>query len=223
MPPSVSFSWASKPAETKTKSGPNASAAGRSFRSNASMYVAVVGTGRQRDVDRVVDALPPPGLGLRAGARIERVLMHAEVQHARVVVEGGLRAVAVMNVPVDNQDLRQIVLLLGVLGADRHIVEDAKAHRPVRHRMVARRTHGTEGVFDLALHHGVDRGQHAAGGHHRGLVGPRRDRDIVAVEDSRRLRHRLCGPARCSSAAWTVWSHLSDAGWGVRAASSPSR
>ena len=38
MPPSVSFSWASKPAETNTNCGAKASAAGRSFCSNASRY-----------------------------------------------------------------------------------------------------------------------------------------------------------------------------------------
>jgi hypothetical protein len=44
------------------------------------------------------------------------------------LIEDVLSAVAVMNVPIDNQNALGAVLTLGVPGGYRDIVEEAKAH-----------------------------------------------------------------------------------------------
>ena len=66
----------------------------------------IVSTWRQRDVDRGPHAVAPTELGRHAGAGEERprVLMQADGQDPRVVVERGLDAVAVVHVDVDIGD-----------------------------------------------------------------------------------------------------------------------
>ena len=67
-----------------------------------------------------------------------------------------------MNVPVDDQDLAEAMLLLGVTGAHGNVVKYAEPHAARRHRVVPRRTHGAEGVASFAGAHRVDRSQDAA-------------------------------------------------------------
>ena len=61
------------------------------------------GAGRHRHVHR--EAAPVAGADLvgAAGAGVERPLVQADEQHARIVVEDGLRAVAVVRVVVEDQ------------------------------------------------------------------------------------------------------------------------
>ena len=79
----------------------------------------------------------------------------AEIQ-ILVLPEHGLRAIAVMNVKIDDGDPLGIILGAGVQPGDRDIVEDAEPHcdRPLG--MMATWTHGTEGILCIARHHLVD-------------------------------------------------------------------
>ena len=74
----------------------------------------------------------------RAGARIERELVGRDVEDARVVVEHPLRAVAVVDVDVDDRDAREPARER-VRRGDRDVVEEAEAHRAVALGVVARR------------------------------------------------------------------------------------
>ena len=69
--------------------------------------------------------------------------MCRHVEHPGVVVEDVLRAIAVMDVPVDD---RHALALLGQMRrSDGDIVEQTEAHRPVGHGMVPGRATGREG------------------------------------------------------------------------------
>jgi hypothetical protein len=77
-----------------------------------------------------------------AGAGIQRPLVQADEQHARIVVEHGLRAVAVVRVVVDDQ---HPLTTLGQRGSHhRHVRHEAEAHRLVLGGVVTRRTHRAE-------------------------------------------------------------------------------
>ena len=81
---------------------------------------------------RVDDGAGRSGLALGARAGIKRHFMRGGIHHAGVVPEDGLRAVAVMDVEIDNGDAPDTVGLLGVAGGNGHIVEQTKAHGPRR-------------------------------------------------------------------------------------------
>jgi len=88
--------------------------------------------------------------------------VNTEVEDVRVIVESGLRSVAVVDVPIDDQDLREAVLFLHVTGADGDIVEDAESHSVVSQGVVPRGPDGAERVARLALDNGIDGGENAA-------------------------------------------------------------
>ena len=62
----------------------------------------------------------------------------------RLVLDERLRAVAVMNVPVDDQHSSRPVLLPRVVRRERNVAEKAEAHRAVAQRVMTRRSHGAE-------------------------------------------------------------------------------
>ena len=74
----------------------------------------------------------------------------------RIVPEDVLRAVAVMDVEIDDRDALGAIDRLSVTRGDGRIVEEAEAHRRRDFRMMTRRARGDEGVSDLAGHHLVD-------------------------------------------------------------------
>ena len=65
---------------------------------------------------------------------IERHLVGRAVEHARIVPEDVLGAVAVVDVPVDDRDALGAVRRLRVARRDGGVVEEAEAHRPGRVR-----------------------------------------------------------------------------------------
>src|SRR5581483_1725763 len=90
---------------------------------------------RDVDVEALADASSP--LRERAAvARVQAVLVDRYEQNRRVFVEDRLRPVAVVDVPVDDGDLLETVVLLRVTRRDRDVVEEAEAHREVRRRVV---------------------------------------------------------------------------------------
>ena len=70
--------------------------------------------------------------------------------HASVVPEDVLRAVAVVDVEIDDGDALGAMGGLGVAGGDRRVVEEAEAHRRRRLGVVAGRPRGDESVVDAA-------------------------------------------------------------------------
>ncbi len=89
-------------------------------------------------------------------------MLEGRAQHdARIVVEGVLRAVAVVHVEVEDRDALRAMRLDRVHGADGDVVEDAEAHRARRRRVMPGRAHRAERGARLAVHHRV-------GGRHDG-------------------------------------------------------
>src|SRR5262249_42444979 len=84
--------------------------------------------GRPGQVDRETARIRAADLEDVTGAWIERPLVGRKVEHFRIVPEGVLCSVAVMQVPVDDQSARAPITL-GRLRGDRDIVEEAKSHR----------------------------------------------------------------------------------------------
>ena len=108
-------------------------------------------------------------------------------------------ALAVVHVKVqDGHALDALVAVdvEGVGGADRHVVEEAKAVRAVgvllaRHHphgpgVVPGRPDGAEGVAGLSLHHVVDGVRDGPGRHQRGKVGLPADRRVAVQVPGRR-------------------------------------
>jgi hypothetical protein len=117
---------------------------------------------RQRHIERVTRTRARAHLADGAGARIMRILMYRDVHHLRRFVKDLLRAVAVMDIPVDYQDTVEAVIHEPVR-ADRNIVEQAKAHRVRRTGVMARRTDDRKRIVGLAFQHRLDRTQNSAG------------------------------------------------------------
>uniref|UniRef100_A0A8W7PBL6 Uncharacterized protein n=1 Tax=Anopheles coluzzii TaxID=1518534 RepID=A0A8W7PBL6_ANOCL len=129
---------------------------------------------------------------VRVGAaREERpivVPVHRDVQHVRVLLEDVLRAVAVVHVPVDDQDAPQPVPLDRMPGRHRDAVVDAEAVRRVRLRVVPGRAHHAHARPGAALQHVLHHGQHRAGRHAGARVRARVEVDRVVLVG--RLLHR---------------------------------
>ena len=170
MAASGSAKWASKPAETKMSCGRKRRTAGAQISRVAATVDVVAGALGERDVDRRAVAVAGASLGPVAGARVVRELVRREVEHARVVVEDVLRAVAVMDVDVDDGDALDSRLFERARDGDGDVVEEAEAHRAVRRRVVPGRANEAEGGIELAAQDRLRRGERAAGGAQRGLV-----------------------------------------------------
>ena len=165
--------------------------------------VSVLGVAHAAVVPREVDGVPGAraradgggrgvgGAGARERGEDAEAAVDGEEEDARVVEEGALRAVAVVDVPVDDEDA------LGALReefprGDRHRVEDAETVRHVRLRVVARRAHRGEAVAHRAvpqrLRHPEDAARAEPRAAHRVLV----QEDVVVVLRLRQqLRRRL--------------------------------
>ncbi|HEX7520076.1 MAG TPA: hypothetical protein VF325_07300 [Candidatus Deferrimicrobium sp.] len=81
------------------------------------------------------------------------MLVDAEIEDRRVFEEDVLRAVAVVDVPVDDENLPHTVPRLEVPGRDGRIVEEAEPHPHVPSRVVPRRPDGAEGAVGRSFRH----------------------------------------------------------------------
>ena len=93
------------------------------------------------------------GLALVAGLarpRIERPLMDARVEHLGRGGEDRLRAVAVVDVPVEHEDAPRAARLDRVRRRDRDVVEKAETHRSVAARRGGRGAQSADGELILA-------------------------------------------------------------------------
>jgi hypothetical protein len=148
---------------------------------------------RHGQVDRVPLAAARTGVLEPAGAREQPVLVDAGEQHVGAVAEDLRRAVAGMDVPVEDQHTRGAKSRDRGSGRDRDVVEEAEAHRARRLRVVACRTHAAEAGVGLAGQQQADHLDRTARGVQRGVerrfadVGVRVDR-AAALPAQRRDR-----------------------------------
>ncbi len=89
-------------------------------------------------------------------------LVERGIEDAGVRFESVLSAVAVVDVPVDDEDSLQAVDLLKAAGGDGYIVKQAKAHGRVSLGVMAGRTHKAKGVGEGTVDDGVSSGQDCA-------------------------------------------------------------
>ena len=99
-----------------------------------------------------------------AAEGVVRVLVNADEENGRVVVEHLLGAVAVVNVEVDDEDTICAVALLRMAGSDGYVAEEAEALCVVGPGVVARRPHHGKAVAGGAAHHGVGQLEETADG-----------------------------------------------------------
>lgn len=132
--------------------------------------------GRSVGGDGDVEDVAHPAFGRGARAGVERPLMDGAEEDVGLGFEGGLSAVAVVDVEIDDADAPG-PRGLGGANAYGHAGEEAEAHGLFGFGVVAGRTHCAEGAVGLAGEDGADgldggpggqpRGAQAAGGHGR--------------------------------------------------------
>ena len=109
--------------------------------------------------------------------------MQARVEDGGVLLERVLGAVAVVDVPVEDQDLLEPVSALKVAGEDRDVVEQAEAEGEGALRVVAGRTGEAEPVMEVARHEAVGEGEPCPGRDPRGVEGVPAHPDVGNVEE----------------------------------------
>src|SRR5207237_9111413 len=75
----------------------------------------------------------------RASPRIPRPLVHGDEVNVRLALDKWLATVAVVHVPIDDQEYFESMLLPGVVRSDRHVAKQTEAHGPIVNGLVARR------------------------------------------------------------------------------------
>ena len=129
-----------------------------------SQYLCSAGAGGERAVDGFTRAGAQAGFAARAGARIPGRLMRAEEQHGAIGIKNVLRAVAVVYVPVRDQNAFRPVGALRMAGGDRHAIKEAEAHTARGAGVVPGWANDAECVAHLPGEDGVDSGEGAARG-----------------------------------------------------------
>ncbi len=125
--------------------------------------------------------LPTPTSRQRAGAGVERHLMRRAEEQILVGPEDVLRAVAVVDVEVDDGDALGAVLFAGVEAGDGDVREDAKAHGAGALGVMAAGADLAEGVRGAAGDDLVDGMQAGADGAECCFPGARRE-DRIGIE-----------------------------------------
>ncbi len=150
-----------EPGRNQDQIGPELPSRREQLVATGPLVLVVAQSGLQRHVDRESEAGPHATLGHCARVRIEVILVDVEEENGGIVVEDGLGSVAVVHIPVHNQDSFELVVLLGVPGRDGDVVEKAESHTAIRHGVVSSRPRRAERIADLARDDRIDGPEHA--------------------------------------------------------------
>src|SRR5688572_24115709 len=115
----------------------------------------------ERHVARRVLTCSFASFAARAGAGIPWVLMKAHEIDGRITVEDVLCPVAVMHIPIDNEDPSEAALLKQPC-RDRHVVDETKAHRARGRGVVTRRARQCKAAASIAVQYGGASGHYTA-------------------------------------------------------------
>ena len=149
------------------------------------LYVGIVTRSRRQGYVQGETSFPSAcAISRRSGSGVMRILVDARVENVRRFAERVLGPVSVMDVPIQNQDPLDLVLLLYVDRGDRDVVEQAEAHRAIPLGVVPRGSHGTEGSANLPIHHRVHRCQSCSCGRERRMVRLRAGGCVPIVQQS---------------------------------------
>src|SRR5271170_2036125 len=99
-----------------------------------------------------------------AGSRVPWRLVDAEEEDGPVGVENILRPVAVMDVPIGDQNAANAMFFLRVSRRDCNCIEDAEAHSARRTSVMTGRTSDGEGIGNSLLDDRIYSVQRSAGG-----------------------------------------------------------
>ncbi len=98
-----------------------------------------------------------------------------------LVLDERLRSVAVMHVPVEDENPFETVSLPRVMSSARDAAEDTEAHRAATQRVMPRRTHRAKASLVRSRHRVIHAVEHASGGRSRCEPAPFA-RDSVRIE-----------------------------------------
>ncbi len=150
--------------------------------------LAVAAAGRQRDVDRCAKTRTASRLAKISGARIVGELVGGYVEDRGIGLEAVLGAVAVVHVPVENQQLVESCLALEGACGDGDVVEQAEAHGAIGLGVVAGRTDGGQAGRRLSACDRTSQIHAAPGGQPRHIEALTADVG-VRIQMGRRLLH----------------------------------
>ena len=103
-------------------------------------------------VERGAGTFAPTGLVGVSRSRIPRVLVGAEKENVRVFVKDILSAVAVVNVPIDDEDSADAEVFTRMRCGNGNVVEHAKSHADGRPRVMSGGANHAEGGVRFVLH-----------------------------------------------------------------------
>jgi hypothetical protein len=98
----------------------------------------------------VPDALVWASIIGGTGAGIPWPLMHRHKTYVGIVLDKRLRAIAMVHVPVYDQDALATVHLAGIMGSDSYVPKEAEAHGAVAEGVVSRGTYRAEAAALLS-------------------------------------------------------------------------
>src|SRR6266513_5725454 len=107
----------------------------------------------------------------RSGSGIPGPLVHRDEMDVRLLLDQSLSPIAMVNIPVDNKDPLQPMLLPRVVRSEGDVSEKAETHCPIVDRVVTRRTDGREAALMDATDREIDRRENAAGTGGGGVPG----------------------------------------------------
>jgi hypothetical protein len=135
----------------------------------------LAGSCRKREIQR--ESLPGPYTSFMTSAcpRIEGKLVDADVQNGRIIFEDVLCTVTMVDIPIEDGNPLDAMLMPGMACPDGHAVEEAKSHGFVPLGMVSGRPNGAERGARLAREYGIDRSHNTSGCEQSGIEGTLRD------------------------------------------------
>ena len=108
--------------------------------------------------------------------------MRAEKEYAGIGIENILCAIAVVDVPIGNDDAFHSVLFLCIARRHRDVIEQAEAHTAIGRGMMAGRANHAEGIGGFAFHHQINGVQAYADGVQCHVAGADADFGIAGAE-----------------------------------------
>ena len=117
--------------------------------------------------------------------------MQRNKENRRIFIEDVVRAIAVMNIPIDDRNSPQPVMPLKIPSGDRDIGKQAKPHRAIGESMMSGWPNRAERVISFTRHHRIRSAQNSAHAGYRRIVAHERDNRIARVDYLRPIFARV--------------------------------
>lgn len=157
---------------------------------------------RERDVP---DIVMRPAIRGGTGARIPGPLVHRHEMDVGIILHQRLCPVAVVHVPIHDQDASRAVMATHVVRANRDVAEEAESHRAIVERVMSRRADRAKTSRVHSLPCEVDRIEHAAGRGRGGVPRAFAGNRVCIEPTTTRFGHRF---DRCDVRGIVCQRHL---------------